>query len=299
MMLRQARPGRTRRGIALVLVLWVLVLLSVIAGSFVYSVRNNTRLAANMLDSARARALADAGVERGAFELLKPTADLTRWLPDGARHAMALGNARIEVTLDDEAGRIDLNTAPPALLTSLLQSVGVAPDRASQLAQTLVEWRAATAPAGAATVTALHGPLTSLDALQAVPGITPALYRRLAPLVTVYSGEAGVNTALAPAGVLLALPGIDPALVRSYVEQRRALRAAHQPVPALAQAGAYGGDAVSGAFRIRAVAQLRDGMRFARVAVVRVLGNRSAPLRFLSWREADLAPVAAPGQTPG
>ena len=61
-----------RRGIALVAVLWVLVLLSVIAAGFLYETRTQTKLARNLVENAKARALADAGVHRAVLALLEP-----------------------------------------------------------------------------------------------------------------------------------------------------------------------------------------------------------------------------------
>ena len=57
-------PGSARgaRGLALVTVLWVLVLLALIAASFTLTTRTEVNLARNLVDNAKAEALADAGV---------------------------------------------------------------------------------------------------------------------------------------------------------------------------------------------------------------------------------------------
>ena len=65
--------GKAReRGIALVIVLWGLVLLAVVAASFATGSRTETILARNLVENAKARALADAGVQRAILELLMP-----------------------------------------------------------------------------------------------------------------------------------------------------------------------------------------------------------------------------------
>ena len=51
-----------QRGLALIAVLWGLVLLSVIALSVTTTSRTETRLAFNLAENAKARALAEAGV---------------------------------------------------------------------------------------------------------------------------------------------------------------------------------------------------------------------------------------------
>ncbi len=63
------------RGLALVVVLWVLVLLSLVAASFTRTTRTEVNLARNLIDNAEAEALADAGVYRAIQELLAPRSE--------------------------------------------------------------------------------------------------------------------------------------------------------------------------------------------------------------------------------
>lgn len=291
------RPAARAAGIALILVLWVLVLLTIMAGSFVYVVHGNTRLAANIVGAARAQALADGGVERGVFELLGPPGDPARWTPDGQPHVFTLAGTPVRVTLTYESGKIDINLAPVPLLAGLLQSVGLPADRAAALAQAIDAWRQPAAQAGLASAQPgdpQRGKFQSIDALQSVPGVTPELFRRLAPLITVYSGQPGVNTAIAPAGVLLALPGADPAQVQAYLAQRRQDWANRQPVPAFPQAGSYGNAQTVAYVGVRSEVELADGVGFIRDAVVQITNQRGNPFAYLAWREGGLSSSAAP-----
>jgi general secretion pathway protein K len=61
---------RRQRGLALVTVLWVLVLLALIAASFTHTTRTEVNLTRNLIEAARAEALADAGVNRAILGLL-------------------------------------------------------------------------------------------------------------------------------------------------------------------------------------------------------------------------------------
>ena len=58
-------------GIALVMVLWMLALLSVIAGSLVFSSRTEMLMAGNTAALAQAEASADAGVYMAIHELVR------------------------------------------------------------------------------------------------------------------------------------------------------------------------------------------------------------------------------------
>lgn len=298
---RVACRGRSRQpaaGIALILVLWVLVLLTVMAGSFVYAVHGNTRLAANIVGSARAQALADGGVERGVYELLGPPGDPAGWAANGQPHVFTLAGTPIRVTLTYESGKIDINLAPVPLLAGLLRSVGLPVDRAAALAQAIDAWRQPPTQAGLASAQPsaaadARGPFQSVDALLEVPGVTPELFRRLVPLITVYSGQPGVNTAIAPAGVLLALPGADPAQVQAYLAQRRQDWTNRQPVPAFPQAGSYGNAQTGASIGVRSEVALADGVSFVRDAVVQITGARGNPVNYLAWREGDARRVSA------
>ena len=73
----QARVGSAvrqrrapQRGIALLVVLWVLVLLSLMAASLTRTSRTEINLARNLIETAQAEALADAGVYRAVWDLV-------------------------------------------------------------------------------------------------------------------------------------------------------------------------------------------------------------------------------------
>ena len=67
------RPGQS--GIALVIVLWVIALLAVIAVSFTTATRGQANLVRNLVENAKAEAIADAGVYRAIFELFAPKSE--------------------------------------------------------------------------------------------------------------------------------------------------------------------------------------------------------------------------------
>ena len=71
---------RHQSGIALILVLWIITLLSFIALSFIATMRSEINIVANTMNRARAEAAADAGIQRTLFELSKPPTALARWM---------------------------------------------------------------------------------------------------------------------------------------------------------------------------------------------------------------------------
>jgi general secretion pathway protein K len=291
--------------VALVLVLWVVTLLAVIAGNLAYSMRGELQSTGNQLHVAQARALADAGVQRAWFEMLKPPSEPQRWQPDGSVHELLLDGVVVQVTVTSEAGKIDLNAASDALLLGLFKSVGLDDDRSAALLDAVLDWRDADSlrrlrgaeiaeyRAAGRTNGPANAPFETLDELQQVMGMTPALFRRLAPALTVFSRQPAIDPAVAPPEALRAIPGLREDQLSQFLRQREAARAAGQPAPTLAVGGPYtapGSAAAQTVYSVRSVARFPDGVVFIREATARL--NRAAPnaVTMLAWSEGRSGP---------
>ncbi len=139
---RAARYGGRQRGIALIVVLWLTMLLTVIGSGFAFSMRSEALSARNALSLAQVRAIADGAVERVAFELQRPRNLADIWLADGQAHTWTDGEVTIVARAVDESAKIDLNMAPEPLLKGLLTAVGgLDADAAQKLVDAIVDWR--------------------------------------------------------------------------------------------------------------------------------------------------------------
>jgi general secretion pathway protein K len=307
-----SRARGAQRGIALILVLWIVTLLTVIAGSFSFSMRTEALAARNQVSLAQARTLADGAVYRAIYEASRPLRPINANAPPGATQwridrgaymqAWQFADAVLSVSLTDESGKIDLNTAPDALLKNFLKVVGELDDqRAEQLLEEILDWRDADdlrRPNGAEeadyraagrSYKPVNAPFDTVGDLQRVLDMTPALYAKLAPSLTVYSRASGINAAAADRPVLLSVPGATPEAVDAYIAQRRDAISQNLPLPQFAPAAAYGAIA-SGAMRIRAQARLADGTRYVRDAVYRPSGSAARAV-FLLWEEGAYEPA--------
>src|SRR5688572_9699238 len=136
----EQRPvQRKQRGIALVMVLWVLLLLGLVAASFLRETRLSTGIARNASENAKAEALAEAGIHRAMLGLADRGA--TAWRVDGTLYRFALGDGAVVVRIQDEGGKVDLNLAPSPLLQGLLQVTGVEPNAARNLVDAIMDFR--------------------------------------------------------------------------------------------------------------------------------------------------------------
>ena len=83
------------------MVLWIVTLLALQVSIFNLTVRDAAALAGNELVAARGEALAAAGVEMAAARLVEPELG-RRWQGNGGAHTVALGGARLRITISDE-----------------------------------------------------------------------------------------------------------------------------------------------------------------------------------------------------
>jgi len=299
---------RAQQGVALVLVLWASILLLVVASSFIMERRTETMVVVNSVSMARAEGAADAGVYRAVYDAYRSDNGADIWKRDGTRYEWSFDGVPVRVELRDESAKIDINTASDALLRGLFVSVGLNEDEANALVDAVLDWRDADSlkrPHGAEEAdyrTAglpyrpANAPFQAIEELQLVLGMRPEIYRRIAPSITVFSRQSGVNAQLATRDVLLAIPGVTPEAADTYIAQREDARANGQPLPAFPQAGAYA-SAYSMVISIRSEARLEDGTVFSREAVALMRPQPHKFVTFVAWRESTALPETPPAAT--
>ena len=293
------------RGIALISVLWITGLLAVIAASFASSTRTEARLARNLVANAKAEALADGGVHRAVLGLLDPD-PATVWRADRTVYALALGKGEVQIEIEDEDGKIDLNGAPPELLAGLLGALGLEAGEAEAIGARIADYRdedSEAEPLGAEdpdyldagrTAGAADRPFATESELLNVLGVSQVLYEEVRPYVTVYSGAEGVDPTRAPRVVLEALPGMTPELVEVLL----AAGPDSDPYLAIEDQGAldelefYLLPTRDLVFTVRALARTPDGGTFLREAVIELGGSPDQPFLVHTWRRGALHPSA-------
>jgi general secretion pathway protein K len=301
---------RAERGVALVLVLWASILLLVIASSFIVERRTEAMVVINSVSMARAEGAADAAIYRAVYDAYRTDNGPDIWKRDGTRYDWNFDGVPVRIEVRDESAKIDINTGSDALLHGLFVSVGLTDDEAVALVDAVLDWRDADSlkrPHGAEEAEyqaaglpyrPANAPFQAIEELQLVLGMRPDIYRRIAPSITVFSRQPGVNAQLASREVLLAIPGVTTEAVDAYIAQREDARANGQPMPAFPQAGAYA-SAYSMVVSIRAEARLDDGTVFSREAVALMRPQPRRPVTFVAWRESTALPEVAPAAAPG
>jgi general secretion pathway protein K len=287
----QAVAARAARGAALLLVVWLLVLLLGLIAAFAVTARTESLQGRFLARSTAASYLAEGGVELAVLRM-SSNEPAKLWEPDGRPYAFTLDDAAVEVGGGVESGKVVQNAASPELLAALVQAVGGDSAQAARVGAAIQDFRDGDnllSPGGGAEdpeyaadgrpYGAKDRNFEAVSELQQVLGVDHALFVKLAPHVTIYTGLAQPEARYASAPVLQAL-GLGPLQVEAMLARREpALPGA---APQLAAAG-------TGTYSISSRATRPDGTRAVVHATVRLgasggLGQLYTPL---SWRVGD------------
>ncbi|HCK80859.1 MAG TPA: hypothetical protein DIC59_05265 [Candidatus Competibacteraceae bacterium] len=291
--LRVLAVATPQRGMALVIVLWIVTLLAVMAGGFAYSMRIETRLAASTTERAQARALAEAGVAYAQAWQLDQDASRKQWPPNGDPHEWAFGGGRLRIEVTSANGLVDLNTADPSILKLLFAGAGVEAAGQDRLVDALMKRRQLKETAGLdATRTQWMGLLQqalfqSVEELQQIEGITKQIYERIADGVTVFSPHLGIAPELTPAWLLRAL-GLDERAVADYVaaRARAAAEGTPPPPPPQAEGNAFFSGGRGNVYHITVAAETAAGTAALIKMITEIRGGANGQnFRVLAWRE--------------
>jgi len=280
--------ARTNKGVALLIVLWGCTLLAIMLGGFAALARTEGLQARYQFAQTRAHYAAEAGVMR-AIEGLQTSDASSRWVADGRLYVFPFDDAKVNITIVDEDGKVDLNAASGDVLSGLFKAAGATDDKARDLAAAVQDWRRpgdAASPNGAKKPQyeaaglgygPRNGPFATVEEARMVLGMDAATWAAVAPALTIWSGRERPNTEHAQPLALAAIPGLAGAGAAAILSTR-----------SQGNGGALaGGNGVT--HTIRAEAILDDGTRSSLTSTIRLRGIRSGnqPYAVLRWREGD------------
>ncbi len=291
----ELEPGhRGDRGWALVSVLWTLSMLALMAAATEALTVTSYRIEQHAMVEARAQSALDAAIVRAVLGIAD-TRPQERWRVDGAGQTFVFESAALNISVQDELGRIDLNTASSSLIRQLLLATGLSLDQANALSDRIFDWRSTSGlkslnggtdadyQAARLAYGPRHGPFQTVDELKLVLGMTPQLFAKLRPALTVYSRRAMFDPNVAPREALQALYPNDPQKIDQILRAREGdpnavLHLGYRPGVIDSQIP-LGGRAfsISAGFTI--------GRRtFKRYAVVELTGDDKRPYFVLAWQ---------------
>ena len=288
---------KSQRGIALVLVLWVLLLLIIVTGSFSLMARMDRLEANTLLSGTQARMSAEAAINLAVLALRDPD-DETRMLADGRVYETVLDGVKVEVSAIDERGKLDINAADELTLANLFTGNGMEPDKAELLAAAVMDWRDEDEleRVNGAEEDAYHAaglelgpanrPFMMTEELLQVIGMDYDFYRKLEPGITVFSRMGEPDPAFAPVQALMAMPDITFSEAMDFVQQRNSKQPGDDLGTELPNGMVVMEQGRGVTYSIQARATMPNGVWEQLQATIRLGGTRSGrPYRVLRWRE--------------
>jgi len=285
---------RANKGLALIVVLWVITLLTIMASSFALTIQRETTITGSLKEKSTASALAEAGINYAILMLFTRDSE-QRWKTNSSLYEIEFAGKRIRILIADEAGKINVNQASKEQLQQLFESLAVEETLADSLSDAILDWRDRNdlhrvngaekqqyEEAGL-NYSPRNDLFKSSEEVQMVMGMTTEIYRQLEGLISVYTTNKKINPAAATREVLLTLPDVDEAMVDEYLLQRADSERNGEPV---AQPEWYRGGGKSSAYMIIAEAMIGESVSEKIMTVIkRGRAKNGLPFETLKWAE--------------
>jgi len=249
---REATISESEKGIALLMVLWVLTILMVLVFSFSFMTSTETYSTLSFKERAEKEFLAEAGIERGIMELFYRNINKNQavvleghevWKIDGTSYKSQMGEGEYSVRITDESGKININGITDAnsdILRNLFKNLGIPEEEVNTIVDSILDWKdpddlhhlsGAESDYYMSLPTpykAKNANFETVEELLLVKGMTPEILygngekKGVIDFLTVNSNlnMTKINVNAAPKEVLIAIPGITPEIADGIISYR-------------------------------------------------------------------------------
>ena len=196
---------KNSNGVALVMVLWVITILSVVVLEFSFAMRTEVNITRNYQEQLKLYAVAEGSLQRAVAELIlkqdpriqqmKQTVkageappEIREWVTDGREYPVPFEQAEGVVRVTGEAGKVNINRVSDGLLRKIMTNLGLQAEARDVVVDSILDWRD---PDDFIRVNGAeneyyqslkepydckNGDFDSIEELMQVKGITPELY---------------------------------------------------------------------------------------------------------------------------
>jgi general secretion pathway protein K len=289
--------GRRQKGIALVMVLWILLLVTISTGAYTLMARMDQLEAHTVISSTRARMAAESGINLAVLSLRDPD-ELTRLVPDGRPYEFQVQDVLVEIQVTDERGKVDINAVDEVTLVQLFNGHGLEGDDAVYLAAAIMDWadvdemeRANGAELPAYSSAGLdigpgNRPFLMIEEVLQVLGMPWELFKKIEPGLTVFSESGMPDPAYAPLEALLALPDMTEEDALNFIAERQSQDSTTGVGTALPNGQVAMARGRGLTYSVLAKATLPNGVWDQVEATIRLGGSSTGlPYKVLRWRE--------------
>ena len=231
------------------------------------------------LRQARLAAAADAGLALAIHGL--GTEDRgQRWAIDGRSRSLAFDGMALTITVEDERGKAPLAQLNDGQARALFTGAGAAGQTLDRLVAEFRDWQSDPTVGDAAVTANLppsdgrpirHGPIVTVGELGALPDMTPQIFARVAPSVTVFFEDNGPFVAAHATALARAAMNGDTLVDPEQLDNQAAIDA-QKPDETLADESLVGR-----ALTIRVVARDAGGDQTHRMEIVEFTGDKARP----------------------
>ncbi|HMA66197.1 MAG TPA: hypothetical protein VKO20_00125 [Desulfosalsimonadaceae bacterium] len=146
-----------KKGVALLMVIWILMLLTVIVTEFCYTMRSQVNITRNLKESTQVYYVAQAGINRAIAAVIRDRMsqgqsrdeaeeDITdeqspKWRINTEMPPIEYGGGKFTVRIQNESGRVDLNRAGPKILRAILDGFDLEEEQTDMIVDSILDWR--------------------------------------------------------------------------------------------------------------------------------------------------------------
>lgn len=201
-------PGyefRNSRGVALIMVLWVITILTVVVLEFSFAMRTEVNITKNFKEELQLYAIAEGGVQRAIAELIlkhdtraqqlrktmkteEVAPEKKEWVTDGRPYPLQFAQGECELRIMSESGKVNINIVSEMTLRKVIGNLGLEGEKRDVVVDSILDWRD---PDDLYRINGAeneyyqslkepyrckNGNLDSIEELLLVRGVTPDLY---------------------------------------------------------------------------------------------------------------------------
>jgi general secretion pathway protein K len=193
------------KGVALIMVLWVMTILSVIVLEFSFAMRTEVNITQNYKEDLQIYSMAQGGIQRAIVELIykhdqkvqqlrktlvteEISTDKIEWVADGRTYTLPFDQGSCEIKVMSEAGKININLVSESMLRKTISLFGLEGEGRDIVVDSILDWKDAddfyhVNGAENAYYQSLKEPydcknanFDSIEELLLIRGVTPALF---------------------------------------------------------------------------------------------------------------------------
>jgi general secretion pathway protein K len=146
------------RGVALIMVLWVMAILTVVVLEFSFAMRTELHITQNFKEELQMYALAEGGAQRAIAELIfKNDLNVQRlrrtlkdeevppekkeWVTDGRAYELPSDQGTTAVRVMSEGGKININTVSENRLRKIMENLGLEGEARDIVVDSIMDWK--------------------------------------------------------------------------------------------------------------------------------------------------------------